>query len=283
MEVKSVLTGRRGVSLPFTDHCDPIVDVGIQFQDVLEEIVEFGRKSGWRYLELRGTNTFLEKKEPSEQYFTHTLSLRRTPDEIFQSFSHATRKNIRKAERENVEAEFYTSLDSVKEFYRLNSITRRNHGLPPQPYTFFEQIYQSLISKGFGFVSLAVYRNEYIAGALFFHFGKKALIKYSGSKPEFQNVRPNNLIWWKAIKWYHENGYESLSFGRTEPQHESLRQFKKGWGVEEEVLKYYRYNFKRDTFVHHDSEVSPYYISVFRRMPPKILEIIGRLAYRHIG
>jgi len=43
MEVSSFLTGRRGVSLPFTDYCEPIVDGGIQFKDLLDLIIEYGK------------------------------------------------------------------------------------------------------------------------------------------------------------------------------------------------------------------------------------------------
>ena len=34
MEVNSILTGKRGVSLPFTDFCDPIVSEGVEFVDL---------------------------------------------------------------------------------------------------------------------------------------------------------------------------------------------------------------------------------------------------------
>jgi hypothetical protein len=54
MEVKSFLTGSRGVSLPFTDYCEPIIDKSIQTQDVINYIVTYGKRCGWKSLELRG-------------------------------------------------------------------------------------------------------------------------------------------------------------------------------------------------------------------------------------
>lgn len=35
MEVKSIFTGLRGVSLPFTDYCEPITTDGFQIHDML--------------------------------------------------------------------------------------------------------------------------------------------------------------------------------------------------------------------------------------------------------
>ena len=54
MEVNSFLTGRRGVSLPFTDYCEPIVEEDRESVDLFNSIVEYGKKRGWKYIELRG-------------------------------------------------------------------------------------------------------------------------------------------------------------------------------------------------------------------------------------
>ena len=48
MEVKSVLTGLRGVSLPFTDYCDPIAKEDNQFEGLLDSVIEFGKRRRWK-------------------------------------------------------------------------------------------------------------------------------------------------------------------------------------------------------------------------------------------
>jgi hypothetical protein len=53
MEVDSPWTGRRGVSLPFTDYCDPLAPDGDRFQEAFEQAQRVGRERGWDYLELR--------------------------------------------------------------------------------------------------------------------------------------------------------------------------------------------------------------------------------------
>ena len=50
MEVDSFLTGKRGVSLPFTDYCDPLIDETVEIADrvdMFNQIVEFAGKRGW--------------------------------------------------------------------------------------------------------------------------------------------------------------------------------------------------------------------------------------------
>jgi len=139
--------------------------------------------------------------------------------------------------REGVEINICKSLESMKTFYKLNCITRKRHGLPPQPYYFFKNIYDFIISRDLGIVVLASYKKRAIAGAVFFHFGEKVIIKYSGSDIAYQHLRPNNLVMWEGIKLYCKNGYKTFCLGRTELENEGLRRYKEGWGTEEITIK----------------------------------------------
>src|SRR5664280_2862605 len=50
VEVNSWLTGRRGVSLPFTDECEPLSsDVG-SFRRVVQAALEYARVRAWKYV-----------------------------------------------------------------------------------------------------------------------------------------------------------------------------------------------------------------------------------------
>ena len=64
MEVNSILTGKRGVSLPFTDYCEPIIEEGMEFANLFKSIIEFSKKRGWKYVELRGRDKYLRSLEP---------------------------------------------------------------------------------------------------------------------------------------------------------------------------------------------------------------------------
>ena len=294
MEVNSFLTGKRGVSLPFTDYCDPIVNGDIQFKDLLDYVIEYGKRRRWKSLELRGGFSLNSKITgnsqpetcniiPSLTYLGHVIDLGENEEEIFYGFKDSARRNIKKANRQGVEVGIFNSLDSVKEFYRLNCLTRRDHGLPPQPYSFFKSIYQHVIWKDYGFVVLASYQGKYIAGAVFFHFGKKSFYKYGASDRKRQYLRANNLVMWEAIKWYSQNGYKNLCFGKTEPENEGLRQFKSGWGTTEQQINYYRYDLKKGSFVPGSSKVTGFHNRIFRNLPVPILNRIGSILYKHVG
>jgi hypothetical protein len=283
MEVNSLFTGKRGVSLPFSDHCDPIIDVDISFKDFLGQILEYGKNSNWRYFEIRVGQEFLQDVLPFSCFYSHTLDLSQDEDKIFAKFRDSTQRNVKKALRKGVKANIFKSLESINKFYRLHCITRKTHGLPPQPYHFFKNIYDFIILRDFGFVVLASHDKKVIAGAVFFSIGKKAFYKYGAMDRTYQHLRPSNLVMWEGIKWYCKNGYKTMNFGRTDMEDEGLRQYKEGWGTKESILKYYRFNMKKGDAIKTSSGRSKIQNKVLSKMPISLLKLIGSLSYKHMG
>jgi hypothetical protein len=283
MDVQSFLTGHRGVSLPFTDYCEPLVSNNLNFQNMLKQIIDYGKKTGWRTLELRGGENLLNNGLPYATYLGHILNLSFNEDYCFSHFKDSIRRNIRKAIAEGVETKIFNSIESIGEFYKLNCLTRKRHGLPPQPYHFFKSVYNNIISKNHGLVILAYYKKKAIAGAVYFHLGERAIYKYGASNRKYQLLRPNNIVMWEAIKWYCQQGYRNLSFGRTETDNYGLRRFKSGWGAEEYPIYYYKYDLKTDTFRPTPKKGVKFYNKIFRKIPVPLLNTIGSLLYRHVG
>ncbi|MBL0714885.1 MAG: GNAT family N-acetyltransferase, partial [Desulfosarcina sp.] len=98
---------------------------------------------------------------------------------------------MRRAIRSGVSVSVSHTIRSVREFYRLNCLTRKRHGLPPQPWYFFEAIYEHIIKCRKGHVVLAFYDNKPIAGSVFFHFRKQAVYKYGASDAHYSQYRAN--------------------------------------------------------------------------------------------
>ncbi len=130
---------------------------------------------------------------------------------------------------------------------------------------------------------LASYKKKVIAGAIYFHFGKKATFKYGASDIKYQQLRANNLVMWEAIKFYCQSGYEKFCFGKTESEHKGLLQFKNGWGAREHTIKYYKYDLRSDKYVKDGSLVSGFHNKVFRKMPIPLSKMISSLSYKYMG
>jgi hypothetical protein len=284
MDVDSFLTGRRGVSLPFTDYCDPIAPDNETFRDLLNEAVLYGKEKGWKHLEIRGGAVFLANGAPScTTAYGHTLGLSRGADEQMTRLRDSTRRNIKKAVKEGVTVSIRRDMEALRFFYNLNCMTRQEHGLPPQPFSFFEKIHEHILSHDKGCICLAEHGNQPVAASIFFHFGDKAIYKYGASDKNAKNLRANNLVMWEAICWYIEHGYKHFCFGRTEKDNDGLRQFKNGWGTQENKISYFKYDLLRNQFVTNAGYIASRYKKVFQRIPVPALRVMGKLLYRHMG
>jgi len=173
--------------------------------------------------------------------------------------------------------------EAMDDFYHLNCITRRRHGLPPQPLIFFQKVFEHIISAGLGQIALANYCGTTVAAAVFFHFDGEALYKYGASDLQHQSLRANNLVMWEGIKWYAENGFHSFCFGKTEPENSGLRQFKNGWGTEESEINYYKFDLKTDRVIQNGNHLHGFHNRIFQNMPVPVSRMVGRLLYRHMG
>jgi Acetyltransferase (GNAT) domain len=286
MEIKSIVTGKRAVSLPFTDYCEPIMGEGWSdesFHSLVNHLIAYGRNMAWRSIELRGSIHSFEPSAPFYAFHGHVLDTSKKEDEIFSSFHDGTKRNIKKAIHEGVKVGVFDSLDSVREFYQLNCLTRKDHGLPPQPYRFFENLYEHVLSKTRGIVVLASHGGRYIAGAIYLHLGERAIYKYGASDRKYQRLRANNLVMWEAIKWLSQNGYKDLCFGRTEPENSGLKRFKDGWGTAARVIEYYNYDVSKEAFVGKSLQFNGFPKQIFSRLPQFLLKPTGAVLYKHIG
>src|SRR5437016_660412 len=189
MEVRSLFTGCRGVCLPFSDACEPLIFDAAAMGFVKDRLLRFADERRWRHLEIRGSKSFQVALGSAEKFYGHTLDLRSSAEELATRFASPVRRAIRKAERSGVKAVVVRNRQAIGDFYQLHVQTRRRHGLPPQPVSFFLNIYEHIVRPGLGFIVLARRGSRPIAAAIFFCFGKNAVYKYGASDKRFQELR----------------------------------------------------------------------------------------------
>jgi hypothetical protein len=283
-EVRSWWTGRRGVCLPFSDECAPLVADPSALEPLVQAFRDLGRQQRWDYLELRGRAETVGDAIPCDEFWTHRIPMESSEELQFGRLKESHRRNIRKAQREGVEIHTFRTSDAIDAYYTLHCLTRRRHSLPPQPHRFFRLIHKHAIEPGYGFVALARFSGQWIAGAVYFQFGSKALYKYGASNPVFQHLRPNNLLMWQAILLFRAQGLQELSLGRTDLHSDGLLQFKRGWGGEENPMRYHRIELCRPLRPKTVADASRGVKGMLiKKLPVPLLRGIGALTYRHFG
>jgi len=282
MEVRSPLTGRRGVCLPFSDVCEPLFFDQGAVNDVRDRLIQFARERRWKHLEIRGDRWFQSTSGSATKFYGHTLDFRRGLEEIAHRFDSQVRRAIRKAERSNVSTVVTRDRQAIGDFYRLHVKTRRRHGLPPQPASFFRNIYQHIIKPGLGFIVLARRGPRPIAAAVFFSFGKNAVYKYGASDKRFQEFRANNLVMWQGIQLLARKGVEKLHFGRTDCENAGLRRFKLSWNTQEETIDYFRVDPSGRPCLTPVRPDNGLHKQIFGRLPLLFNRLAGSILYSHL-
>jgi CelD/BcsL family acetyltransferase involved in cellulose biosynthesis len=283
--IDSWFTGRRLVSLPFSDHCEPLTDNPENLTELLHFLEQNLKKEKWRYVELRPLNSLgngLSGFEQNQTSFIHILNLAASQDEIFRSFhKDSIQRKIRRAEREGLTYEEGRSEQFLDQFYHLLLRTRRRHQLPPQPREWFRNLIDCLGDQLK--IRVASKDGQPIASILTLRFKDVLVYKYGCSDAKYHNLGPMHLLFWKSIQEAKNNGLKEFDLGRSDADNAGLVEFKDRWGATRSTLTYLRYPVvavKKDSTEGWKVRIAK---QLFLHMPDGFLEAVGKLLYRHVG
>lgn len=305
--LRSPLTGRRLVSVPFCDSAPLLADDAAAAAELVDRAVAQARDDGAKYLELRtGPNAVLSARDDfaaSDLYVRWLVPLGAgaagATGAAWDALHKPVQRQIKKARKAGVTVRLATSLDDMLAYHRLHLFTRsRKQGMPAQPRRYFSALWQTFAADGTGtgtgsanangnsalWVLVAEHEGKVVAGMVLFGAGDTLRYAYGASDPRALAHGPNNLLMWEAIERGIAAGYATLDLGRTARDNEGLMQFKRGWGASPEPLTYYYYPALRGLAT--TSEHSWKFrlaTSCWRRLPLPVAGALGGRLYRHLG
>ncbi len=253
--IRSWFTGRRLVSLPFSDHCQPLVESYLELKELLSAVQEDAAEQRCKYFEIRPL-ILEEPQVPAEAKVTknsgaliHRLDLRPSQEDIFRGFHKQVVRKIARSERERVSYEEGRSEELLSKFYRLLLLTRRRHQLPPQP---------SLSFKG-----VVTY-------------------KYGCSDASFNPLGGTTLLFWRTIQDAKAEGASDFDLGRSDYETPGLIAFKDHWGAARFPLTYHRCPATPERLSAR-RPLGTIAKSLIAKAPDPVLAALGDLLYRHVG
>jgi len=285
--IDSWLTGRRLVSLPFSDHCELLCDSAEDENFLIRDLQTALEKQKWKYLELRPINsTFGQAGGNSDflaagSYFLHRLNLRPDLNMVFRGLDKdSVQRRVQHAQRSGLTEKCGRADELLKNFYALFVITRRRHRLPPIPYAWFENLIQCQ-DKALE-IRLAYKDRTAIAAILTLRFRSVVYYKYGCSDARFNRFGAMPWLLWRAIETGKSNGANQFDMGRTQEDNAGLLAFKNHWVPQPERLVYRKFP-KSSAVGSNDRWKLQMAKRIFSYMPDRLLMITGRLIYRHIG
>ena len=282
--VASWITGTRLVSLPFADHCEPLLSGTGETVDFMNWLRAECERQRCKYFEIRPRSALQsgsEALQPDNQYCIHQLDLSLPETQLFERLHKSSvQRKIRRAEREHLSYEVGRSKRLQDEFYRLLLLTRRRHRLPPQPRAWFGNVVECMGEKAV--IRVARKNGAAIAAMLTLRHGPCIVFKYGCSDARFHNLGGVSLLFWRLIQESKAAGIETIDFGRSDLENPGLVAFKNKWGTKRTTLTYYRCAGSRqslDPWVW-NSRAARQFLSL---LPDVLFSAAGRLLYRHIG
>lgn len=282
-EVNSWLTGRRLVSLPFSDHCEPLVSEPA----VLEMLLSHARRSvdegRYKRMEVRPHSAPGEEAARFQQKggaVLHRLDLTAPAEQLFRSFhKDCIQRKIRRAERESLAYEEGNSDAQLNDFYRLMTLTRRRHGLPPQPLRWF----RALIAAFGPDLKIRIVRKDSVAVAsiLTLSHHQTMVYKYGCSDASANKYGGTPMLFWQTIQEAKRNGQIELDMGRSDLDDPGLSVFKEHWGSVPTPLIYWRYPAKEPR--PRPAWQKNWTNRVISASPDRVMQLAGNLLYRHMG
>jgi hypothetical protein len=320
-QINSWLTGRRLVSLPFSDHCDPLVDTQEDLDPILGHLLQATelhtrvaaprptatergpsacepRPSGSglpplppasksktnRYVELR---PILAKPgpstgfSPSSAFFFHLIDLSPGPEALFRAFHKDSVQ--RKIRRAEREKLAYESGNSpdLLEKFYRLMIMTRRRHHNPPQPLSW---FQNL-SRSFGDalqIRLASTPNgRPVASILTLKHGSTITYKYGCSDASFNNLGGTALLFWRTIQEAAHEGRVVFDLGRSDVDNAGLVTFKEHWGARRSILEYWQCPQRRKP--EERAWKSNLKNHLVEISPDWCLAAVGRLLYPHIG
>jgi lipid II:glycine glycyltransferase (peptidoglycan interpeptide bridge formation enzyme) len=195
---------------------------------ILEELRSYGRANHLRYFAVQPPSngayiadclqemgfraTWLELAPTATLVFDLTQDL----ESIMERLKRQTRQNIRRSRREGITVREGTAAD-LDTFYRLHVSTSERQHFVPYPKNYFLTMWRAFESSGHIGLLLAEFKGEPVSALLLVPFGSTVIAKLFGWSGEHGQRRPNEAVFWEAIKWAQEHGYRCFDMEGIDP------------------------------------------------------------------
>lgn len=282
------LPTRRIATPPFSDFCDPIVSNEAQWNQLLDALAEQECTITVRSLH-NDIPVSSERMTLVNQAAWHGLDLAPDLDDIWAGLSGSARRAVRKAEKQGVVVRAATDVHELRAFFELHLRVRKyKYRLLAQPYRFFENIWAEFLDRGHGSLMLAFHDEKLLGGVLFLEWKDTAYYKFNASDASLVEVRPNDLIVWKAIEAAKTKGLAQLDFGLSDMDQEGLIRYKRKYASAEKTISFVRHEpaaAPASAAAAQIREILPALTDLFtdESVPDSVTEQAGDLLYRLFG
>jgi len=225
----------------FCDYCDGYISQKEDWQIFFEA---WRREYPDYRIAIRNLRDPFVRENPNFMFLSkekfHLLDIRKDINALWKrthdSFQHA----VGQAQKSGATVRICAKND-LKRFYSLHLKLRKNkYRLFPQPYKFFDQIWETFLRQDKGFL-LGVFNpaGDFIAGTIYLICANTLYYKFNTSDIGALKFRPNNLLFWEGIKIAKERRLEYIDMGSSGYDQAGLILFKNHTGAQSQDITHW--------------------------------------------
>jgi len=293
--VKSMIFGKRLISLPFVEYAGPILS-----RDIDPSIAELVLKRLWdytytltrklkaEYTEIRHPPSFLSSIFLSlgfkalQRHVAFRVDLTKGESELWKNMDKKSRNSLRKAMKTGMGIE-EVNLDGLAQYYDLYLETLKRLGSPPHSFDFFLNVVDAFKQAGLLRMTLAVYDDKPIAGVMVFCF--KDTLYWFGNVADrrYRNLNPTNLLLWDTMQFGMKNNFRVFDLGETRREDKGIYHFKRGWGGSEANLEDFVFSPKHVELPNPNQRKYVFLSRIWSMMPKALARRLGPRVISGIG
>lgn len=283
--MKFFIFAKQLVSLPFCDIAGVLADNEQIYQELLHAAVNLAQDLNLPVIDLReaksnnaGTDLFLTTRTHKIRML---LPLPANAQDLWKNFKSKLRSQIRKAEKNKLRF-CWGHLDSLDDFYCVFSSNMRALGSPVHSKKWFSVILQEYRNKAL--MPLVYYGMKPIGAAIIIVAGNTCYIPWASTSRYYNNLAPNMLLYWNALKHAADNGCHNFDFGRCTP-HSPTYKFKRQWQAQPEQLYWHyigtnQYKCKAEAG---PSRKKDWFVYLWQKMPTPLANFLGPRIRKNIS
>ena len=243
--IRNWLAGRRMVSLPLSDSCEPLCDSD-EFEMLLHYLQSAFDHQDWKCLQVRlFDGHFLSEVKTAgfsmkDKRVIHSLNLQSLRSDFFESFHQdSVQHQVQGIGWPGFVERVGKSERLLNDFYGLYLLNRQQQRVPSQPYKWFQNVLQCMNEC---LEIRTAYKNDIpIASALTLRFRNTVYYKYGCANAQFNRLGAMPFLLWRAMCEAKSNGATRFDLGRIELDNAELVAFKNKWASQAQTLTYWEF------------------------------------------
>ncbi len=229
--------------LSYCDYCDSHVQTREDWQAIFDSIREEYPKYRVAIRNLRDplVREIPELKVLSKERY-HFLDTRGSVEELWRRTHDSFRSAVKQAQKTGITIKRAGKEDLPKFFKMHLRLRKHKYRLFPQPYRFFDNIWEEYMKNGKGVLLGAYAPDGRMVGAnVYLICGKTMYYKFNTSDIRELKLRTNNLLFWEGIRLAKELGLEGLDLGSSGYHQDGLILFKNHTGAQMQDITHLGY------------------------------------------